>query len=192
MLSELSEGRMNMGWSYGMATEYRNGRVNRKAEMDKLFNWESDLKKVSVVKSTMVGSVYYAAIKVTTQEEEKVTAAVCLTRVTEGEFGYKGMDESMGPYYYECPGTILKELKPTDNENAINWRKKCVEYTKAKSRLAKLPVGTEIEFEVNGNKVRLVKSPAAYQFRKPFWEVVGSYNRYYRKTDIPVLGYKVV
>jgi hypothetical protein len=40
-------------------------------------------------------------------------------------FAYKDMDESMEPYYYDCPARILRLLTPTSDKNANRWREKC-------------------------------------------------------------------
>jgi hypothetical protein len=42
-------------------------------------------------------------------------------------FGYKAIDESMGPCEISCPERILKLLTKTTQEYAINWRKNCQE-----------------------------------------------------------------
>lgn len=39
-------------------------------------------------------------------------------------FGYKDMDEVMGPFEYDCPQRIYDLLTPTDNEHALEWRAK--------------------------------------------------------------------
>ena len=61
-----------MGWTSYHATHYKNGMVDRKAECDSIFNdvmvtRDSDIPigKFEVLKSTMVGSTYYAAVKKT-------------------------------------------------------------------------------------------------------------------------------
>ena len=49
-----------MGWTEHQATYFKKGKIDRKAECDSIFtynNW------CEVVKSSMVGSVYYGAIK---------------------------------------------------------------------------------------------------------------------------------
>jgi len=62
-------------------------------------------------------------------------------------FGYKDMEEPMGPYYYNCPERILKLLTPTTNEYALKWRKKCWERIKRLKSMPKLSQGDIIEFE---------------------------------------------
>ena len=36
------------------------------------------------------------------------------------------LDETMGPNEASCPETILKLLTPTQNEHALDWRKRCL------------------------------------------------------------------
>jgi hypothetical protein len=67
-----------MGWTSYNATFYKNGKVDRKAEIDYLFNRDG----YSVLKSTMVGTTYYGAVKYTNRKgEEVVFGLVCLTKV---------------------------------------------------------------------------------------------------------------
>lgn len=41
-----------------------------------------------------------------------------------GQWGYKGMDESVGPAYYDCPVSFLNEADEPRNEFASQWREK--------------------------------------------------------------------
>ena len=142
-----------MGWLEYRATHYKNGKVDRKAEMDAIYNWEDDFRGAEVLKSTIVGSTYYAAIRSfnKTNGFECVTAAVCLTSTNNKNyynFAYKDMDETMGPYKFDCPKGILDLLTPTENEYALEWRKACYENLAKKKNpnaLSKLPVGTVIK-----------------------------------------------
>jgi hypothetical protein len=59
-----------------------------------------------------------------------VTALVCLVRYHPHNcggyiFGYKDMDESMGPCEAACPPAILDLLTPTDRPYAVAWRERC-------------------------------------------------------------------
>ena len=162
-----------MGWLEYRAEHYKNGKVDRKAEMDSQFNYEDENRCVDVLKSSMVGSTYYAAVKSLnkTNGYECVTAVVCLTSTSSKgyfNFAYKDMDETCGPYKYDCPKAILDLLTPTENEYALEWRKQCYEQLAKKKNpnaLNKLPVGTEIKvvmpFDTNyfkaGQEVRLRK-----------------------------------
>ena len=162
-----------MGWTSYHASFYKGNKVDRKMEMDNMFNWEDDARKVEVLKSSMVGGTYYAAVKShnKTNGYEYVGAVVCLTSIDNKDyfnFAYKDMDETMGPYNYDCPKGILDLLTPTENECANNWRKQCYENITRKKNpnsLNKLPAGTVIKvimpFATNyfdvGQEVKLVK-----------------------------------
>ena len=162
-----------MGWTSMNATYYKKGKVDRKAEMDALYNWEDENRKVEVLKSSMVGGTYYAAVKSfnKTNGYECITAAICLTSTNAKDyfnFAYKDMDETCGPYNYDCPKGILDLLTPTENEYAKEWRRLCYENLAKKKNsngLNKLPVGTVISvvmpFDTNyfkvGQEVRLQK-----------------------------------
>ena len=130
-----------MGWTGIHATEYKNGRIDRKAQMDKEFS----VHDYEVLKSTMRGAIYYAGVK---HPKGHVFGLVCITNVNTKEywnFHYKPMDESMLPYYYDCPKNILEMLSPTDSENANTWRERC--YSRlGKAKPGRLPVGTVIRF----------------------------------------------
>lgn len=178
-----------MGWTSYRATHYKNGKVDRKAEMDARFTQhEHDVNnfnggtyhypKMEVVKSSMVGSTYYAAVRTTNSQTgyDHTWAAVCLTSTKWSDgmnFGYKDMDETVHPFYYDCPKRILDLLSPTDNENALEWRRKCEEKRrnkKEKPSLSKLPIGTRIKFKNhNGKEIKAYKHDAGYQFKRPFW-----------------------
>lgn len=75
----------------------------------------------------------YAAVKRANKEtgESYVFAAVILLDYRKGQFGgdtdfgYKDMDESMGPYVIKCPARILDLLTPTTDATAFRWREMC-------------------------------------------------------------------
>ena len=180
-----------MGWTSYEATHYKNGKVDRKAEMDKHYTQEEHdsffngkvihYPKLEVLKSSMVGSIYYAAVHITNSQtgHEEICAVICLTSTKWNDgmnFGYKSMDESWNPGYYDCPKGILDLLSPTDNAYALEWRRLCHEKrTNKKPTLASLPVGTRIRYtDWNKKEVELYKHPAGYQFKRPFWMLVDS------------------
>lgn len=139
-----------MGWTSQHATHYNRYGVNRKAECDDLINWSDEHHDFTVVKSRMVGSEYYAAVK---NECGIVFGVVILTWVDNKDrfnFGYKIISEVDGPAYYNCPNSILDLLSETDDADAAHWRAKCRKYNESKkaiSKLYKMPVGTKVEFE---------------------------------------------
>lgn len=143
-----------MGWTWKYASAYKeNGKVDQKAECDKLFT-----KEFTVLKSCMKGNVYYAAVKKTAEDGTKIVfAAVILTslrNISGMNFGYKEMEESMGPVETKCPTSILNLLTKTKSEFALSWREQCRNYNeneKEKRRKRKI-----LSDAVDGTKIRFV------------------------------------
>ena len=127
-----------MGWT-GIFNAIRkaNGTIDRKATLEREFSgWTSGDKITRMIKSGMSGSTFYAAMETTTEAGREVWALVVLTSLNGGEFCYKEMDETEGPYYYECPKGILDALTPTTNATANEWRQKCREAREKKKAAA--------------------------------------------------------
>ena len=185
--TDVDKGDDDMGWTSYHATHYKNGKIDRKAECDDMWNYDNN-GKFTVLKSSMKGSTYYGAIKQNNTGE--VFAVIFLTSTDMRDyfnFYYKDMDETMGPYQCDCPKGILDLLTPTDNEMANAWRKSCYERLKAKkspNTLGKLPVGTVIKFNYNGEERTAYKHPAAYQFKRPFW-MMQDKHLYVKQKHIP-------
>lgn len=198
-----------MGYIEYSATHfYKNGSVNRKAECDGYFLESLNRGHYKVVKSAMKGSVYYGAVtplkrpikgtdgkcvenddgwyiyEEIPENEREVVGVVLLTYVSDkNNFGYKAISETCGPCYYDCPKSILDVLTPTEDEYAQNWRRKCYENL-MKPSISKLPIGTEIQFELNGKEFTLRKSAPRYQFKTPFW-INDANCTYFSKKRIP-------
>lgn len=184
-----------MGWTSYHATHYKNGKIDRKAECDAYFLEGLNRGFYEVLKSSMVGSTYYAAVKPLKkyggedglfvdipEEEQWVFAAIFLTSTDTKDyynFSYKDMTENYGPYRRECPKGILDLLTPTENEYAKEWRKACYENLKKKrdpNRLSNLPIGTAIKvtmpfdtrFYKEGDVVTLTKEHG-WSTKRPAW-----------------------
>jgi hypothetical protein len=84
-----------------------------------------------ILACTTIRNVFYAAVR--DKRDDEVFALVILIRRQRGEFnfGYKDMDEAMGPGVAECPVGILDLLTPTDNKIANQWRRQCREHAAA-------------------------------------------------------------
>ncbi len=89
--------------------------------------------KSRVLKSSLVTfHTYYAAIEHLFLDGTRVVfAAVCLVDFGPARtdpmrrFGYKDMDETVGPVEDSCPAGILDLLTPTEFEYALDWRARC-------------------------------------------------------------------
>lgn len=129
-----------MGWLF-----YTDCRIksyaDEKAEITRLSTFDSDVRRTALLKACKVGSIWYAAVKVTNidgtpvedrtytpDEDGSITfAAVFLTRNDDGCWGYKDMEESAGPVESRAPLNILillSEIKDPDSY-AHAWRQRC-------------------------------------------------------------------
>lgn len=171
-----------MGWTSYHANYYKkNGEIDRKAECDAY--WQEGLNRghFKVLRSSMVGSTYYAAVKPLLrrirdghdtyepipEEEQNVFGAVFLTAIDMHDFfnfAYKDMNETYGPAQTDCPIGILDLLADTNNEFAIAWRRECREsakkrlaHQKARKKLHMLESGDVIEFSSIANYTNGIK-----------------------------------
>lgn len=76
------------------------------------------------------GNVLWYVQQITSKEtgESKKYIACDLIKCERGYgWGYKDMDESMGPCYYSCPLKFFKMVPEPCNDTAKEWRKKVLE-----------------------------------------------------------------
>lgn len=114
-------------------------------------SWESGSYTCRVLKSALKNrTTYYAAIeqKNVSTGEIVVFAVVILCRFGKWpgghNFGWKDMDETVGPNEDDCPESILKLLTPTTSEYANDWRRRCWEKIQKKKARPKIEVGTKL------------------------------------------------
>lgn len=127
-----------MGWT-GIFDAIRksNGTIDRKATLERDFSgWSNGESITKMLKGSMAGSVFYAAMETTTPAGREVWALVILTSTNGAEFCYKDMDETCGPCEASCPVSILDALTPTTNETANAWRQRCRENLEKKKAAA--------------------------------------------------------
>lgn len=124
-----------MGWLY-MTRAGMGGHATAKAYLDAQFTYERDVDRAKhglriIASSCLRNQVYYAAAQPYGQADTAIFAIVCLVRWNPRDkenliLGYKDMSEHAGPCEAECPERILALLDPTDNEYAIDWRRRCL------------------------------------------------------------------
>jgi hypothetical protein len=113
-----------MGWLYQYDPV-----ENPVAYLTEKYNCDNERRTLQVLAAARVGSTVYMAIKSTDKASAAsyVFAAVILISNTQKHgFGYKDMDESMGPCQCDCPDRIMRLLTPiSDLPNpgyAADWR----------------------------------------------------------------------
>jgi hypothetical protein len=80
------------------------------------YNYDCDTHTLQTLDGARIGNTVYLAVKSTVKKTSRsfVFAAVILIRNTKKDgFGYKDMDESMGPCECNCPQRIMRLLSPT-------------------------------------------------------------------------------
>ncbi len=129
-----------MGWLFYTDRRIRSY-ADEKAEITRLCTFENDERRNTLLKCSKVGSVWYAAVQssrpdgkplenrsfVTSEDGSFVFGGVFLIRYDDGCFGYKDMDETMGPAEARAPVSILdlrSDLKDPDCY-AHDWRARC-------------------------------------------------------------------
>ena len=132
----------------------------------------------------------------------RVIAVVCLLQYRPGDyynFGYKDIDETMGPGPAECPERILKLLTPLEEHEkyAREWRERCWARINARRTRPKLTDGCVIKLKhpvkfANGDELdtfrvhvcgRRVRFTDSNSFRDSF---------VYRLSDIKEYDYELV
>lgn len=94
--------------------------------------------KSTIIKSALINMrEFYAAVK-TGNEVWAFVALVNFASPTKWDptnFAYKDMDETNGPYCFNCPEKILNLLSHTDNSFALKWREACRQQIAKKKKL---------------------------------------------------------
>lgn len=187
-----------MGWTSHHAEHYNSHGIDRKKECDAYFMEGINKGTMTIEKSAMVGSTYYAAVRTITKDdipipddEQTVFGVVMLTAVDNNDyfnFSYKVIEETWGPSERDCPESILKLLSPTESEYAIEWREKCYKNAQEKKELSKLPYGTTIRVKINGFEQTFTKAKIGKTTKWVNWEQY----TYLRPRHIIFYGYEVL
>lgn len=127
-----------MGWLF-----YDRTPANIAAEIRRICTGDDGARSIAPVAISRVGKVWYVAVKAsfataelaqasslarafTLQPDHSYTfGAVILTERDGSQWGYKDMDETMGPVESRAPVQILEMLSPTTNHHALEWRERC-------------------------------------------------------------------
>lgn len=127
-----------MGWLF-----YDHTPANIAAEIRRICTADDGQRSIAPVAISRVGKVWYVAVKAsfatpelaqasslarafTLQPDHSYTfGAVILTERDGSQWGYKDMDETMGPVESAAPMQVIELLSPTTNAYANDWRDRC-------------------------------------------------------------------
>lgn len=132
-----------MGWTF---THREKGRSNADWFFDECFR---DSERYTLVETATVRGTFYAAVR-----DAKLDQTWCFVALTRWErnprdgfnFGYKDMDETMGPCEASAPARVLDALTPTDSEYANEWRARCRETIAQRERAKSVKPGVIVRF----------------------------------------------
>ena len=81
------------------------------------------------LRSCVRGNILWALHWLRRTSGEEIQFITCyLLKKTNGHWGYKDMDETVGPFYYSCPLSYLDAAGDPSNELSARWRKKVRTY----------------------------------------------------------------
>lgn len=126
-----------MGWLY------KHDPINDPvAYLTDQYNHDGEHRTYRVLTAARVANTVYMAVKITekTTGNAYVLAAVILISNTRKHgFGYKDMDETMGPGECACPDRVMRLLSPIEDipnpSYATEWRARVAAHTKAAAEL---------------------------------------------------------
>ena len=169
-----------MGWLFYTDPSRVQDHAGEKAEITRLTTYKGDDVAYEPLQLSKVGSTWYVAVRkrplngvpiaqdhfMTAEDGSFVFAAVFLVRYDQGCFGYKDMDETMGPNESRAPISLIRKLspliEPKDDEDtrhwAQNWRARCKAYAEIPSYQAGdvIALGTPLPLQ-NGATLRTVR-----------------------------------
>lgn len=178
-----------MGWLFHPVPAARYH--DRNAEIDRIFvSSNPDLVTYEILQRSWSGNTCYVACQISNHEKKtsQVVGFVILTKsyTEDGTrwWGYKDMDEDMGPYESKAPRSLIKRLSPTTNEQALAWRERCLNRTRTK-RLTKFRTKEPVKFgsftAQEFEKVKLHRRRGVYRdlatgqlVRLPSWRLEGA------------------
>lgn len=125
-----------MGWSF----DYHD--VGRKAFIERITSQAHFSAAYKLLESRVVGNHVWHLLE---HEGRKSIALDLIAKQRGGGWGEKGMDETWGPYHYDCPLSLLDKADPPANDNAAAWRQKVRDYHEAKRNRPKPVAGLVVE-----------------------------------------------
>ena len=128
-----------MGWSFNSIDH---GRERHIAE---LTSQDFFATGYTLIKSRVVGNHIWSAVR----NDATGAVFVNLTLIAKergGGWGHKSMSESAGPYYHDCPMSILALCTAPVGKYASEWRERVHKYHAAKQSRPKLKAGDLVTY----------------------------------------------
>lgn len=128
-----------MGWSFN---NIDHGRDRHIAE---LTSKDFFAPGYTPIKSRVVGNHIWSAVRNDATGDVFVNLSL-IAKERGGGWGHKSMGEDAGPYYHDCPMSILALCTAPVGKYASEWREKVREYHAAKQAKPKLKAGDLVTY----------------------------------------------
>jgi hypothetical protein len=143
-----------MGWFYSSDCRSKNSLVD---SLIRDANFRSSDGECRTLKHRIVGNHLWMALEQTPAGKDTSRFVVLyLLHQSDGCWGYKSMDEAMGPYYYDCPQSVIDACGPTSNNYAQAWRDKVIAHRRhnadRKALVATLKRGDVVSLDDDDSK----------------------------------------
>lgn len=116
-----------MGWTFARQD------IGRKAHIESLTSARRFSNGYVPVTHRVVGNHVWQLVQ--RPDGTKYITLDLIAKERNGGWGYKSMDEDWGPYFFDCPASLLDKADPPATPNAEAWRHKVFEYADRVKRL---------------------------------------------------------
>ena len=116
-----------MGWTFSILN------TSRKAHIESLTSHRRFHNGYTPITYRVVGNHVWQLVQ--RPDGTKYITLDLIAKERNGGWGYKSLDEDSGPYYFDCPLTLLDKADPPSTANATAWRAKVWEYADRLKRL---------------------------------------------------------
>lgn len=158
-----------MGWTFPYST------TSRDQVVDYLLREYGDPGLCEIIDHSRRGNVLYAVFHHHPKDYRFIVVFLLqgpsprARRQGDRTWGYKDMDESMGPCYYGCPERLLRQSDVHD-EQAVAWREACRQQRVTNARLRhlsrQLQAGQILQvaagWDANGQRMKPVEFVRSY------------------------------
>ncbi len=120
-----------MGWTFPHST------TTKKRLVDEILSDYRHHPNWKIIKTALVGSCFWMALHSLKTDEKFIV--LYLMEKHDGVYGYKDMDETMHPFYYNCPLALLDLTSSLMNE-ANAWRQEMRKQIAEKKALKAKPI----------------------------------------------------
>lgn len=150
-----------MGWSFEWHERPRKDFIKERLE-----GWDTDHVTARLIDHSDRGARLWKVYEITWKQGERAGQTyrfISLDLIAKdkgGGWGYKDIDESMGPYYYDCPLRLLDAAMPApEDKHGLEWRQKVREYhadqAARRRKMRSLKVGDVIDLRPGYSPPRL-------------------------------------